>query len=885
METAAFAIFDPYHKWLGIRDYRGAANHYRLLGIDLFETDDEVIRDAALRQMTQLKTYCSGANRDLCNRIIDEVAQARAVLLDPERRTGYDRELKLKAATAVSNSAAARSGIPLIADLDDPGENVLLDGFGNGPAPPRSIRNTGESRAVLGSGGVECHACGIENPSARQFCSGCGARLWEPCLKCMKLNAGREKHCGTCGTNLLAQLQQFKDALRARFDEAELLAAQHEHLQAIDVLLDILLPDHSALAKYAERQRDTLARLRCEMESVARDRDSAIQQGRELLAAHDLEQAALVLEAVPEPYRNDDHRALLDQVRSKQIEVLTLEAEIRGALAEKHTEGLLPKVEELLSIKPDHFQARQLRDKLLPLAERKLLAEREGLYKKAAAQISRHNYSTALSFLEQIPEASRTPQIVKMVDDVRAKAAETEWLADDLREAVVFDNQLLPIAERLLKLRPADKEAAGIASRLHYQAAHGPIGTNGHAPFPRPPRRSVWGPPLEGISGFTRIDTAVLKDESLSKSPDRFCVAAGLALGGLGRSTVQINLAPPVKDGLLGGLFKPRKRPTTSAWGIDVGRASLKAIKLRFDADSERIVAERAICIDHGKLLNQADAQPDELLNASLQKLLKEANFAGSVVCVSLPAQKVLFRPIALPIVDDKKVPDLMKYEAKQQIPFPIEEVAWDYQVLNRARTEVDVVRDCEVLLTALRLEDARVALAPFAESQIKVDVLQSDATALLNFYLYEAGLPSAKTRGADTSSMENDAGRDVTVLLDVGTDCSNLLVTNARSVVVRSIPVGGNAFSRALVKEFQLTFAQAEKLKRNPTAVRELHRLYAALEPRLLDLVRETHRTVDTFLQRDSAREVKRFIVVGGAAKLHGVLRRLWYGAPNTPT
>jgi Tfp pilus assembly PilM family ATPase len=96
---------------------------------------------------------------------------------------------------------------------------------------------------------------------------------------------------------------------------------------------------------------------------------------------------------------------------------------------------------------------------------------------------------------------------------------------------------------------------------------------------------------------------------------------------------------------------------------------------------------------------------------------------------------------------------------------------------------------------------------------------------------------------------------------------------------------VGGNGFSRALVKEFQLTFAQAEKLKRNPTAVRELHRLYAALEPRLADLVRETHRTVDAFLQKDSAREVKRFIVTGGGAKLHGVLRRLWHGAEMAGT
>jgi Tfp pilus assembly PilM family ATPase len=81
------------------------------------------------------------------------------------------------------------------------------------------------------------------------------------------------------------------------------------------------------------------------------------------------------------------------------------------------------------------------------------------------------------------------------------------------------------------------------------------------------------------------------------------------------------------------------------------------------------------------------------------------------------------------------------------------------------------------------------------------------------------------------------------------------------------------------MVKEFQLTFAQAEKVKRNPTAVRELHRLYAALEPRFAALDHELHRTIDAFLQTDPARRLARFIVIGGALKLHGALRRLWHG------
>ena len=598
------------------------------------------------------------------------------------------------------------------------------------------------------------------------------------------------------------------------------------------------------------------------------------------MTAYDFEQAALVLEGVPEAYRNEAHAILLDEVRGKQVEILTIEGEIRRALAEKRTDGLLDKVENLLSIKPDHFQVRQLREQLRPLAQRKLLAERNALYKSASSHLEQHNYSAALAALERIPDESRTPQIVKMIDDVRAKANESEWLVEDLRQAVEYDDQLLPIAERLLKMRPKDEEVARIAARLRYQAANGKTGVNGHSPFPKPLGRSVWGPPLETAAEFAQIDTQGLKDDAFTKGPDRFCVAAGLALQGLARCVVQVNLAPPERDGLLSGLFKPRKRPTTTAWGIDLGRAAVKAIQLRWDSESEKVIAEKVIYLKHATPQTQKEVAPDELLTVTLGKLFEQISLAGSLVCVSLPANKVMFRPIAVPFVDEKKVPELMRFEAKQQIPFPLNEVVWGYQMLSSVATEMTVVRECEVLLAALRLEDAQAALAPFVEKKVKVDVLQSDATALLNFYLHEIGLQRVGGRDGEQTPTDAASGGDyVSVILDVGTDCSNLIVTNTRSVVVRSIPVGGNAFSRALVKEFQITIGQAEKLKRNPTAVRELHRLYDVLEPRLGDLVRETHRTVDAFLQQGRSRQVKRFIVLGGGVKLHGVLRRLWHG------
>ena len=78
------ADFDPYLKWLGIRESSRPINHYRLLGLDLFEDDADVISMAADRQMSHIRTYQGGPNGDLSQQLLNELARARRCLLMPE---------------------------------------------------------------------------------------------------------------------------------------------------------------------------------------------------------------------------------------------------------------------------------------------------------------------------------------------------------------------------------------------------------------------------------------------------------------------------------------------------------------------------------------------------------------------------------------------------------------------------------------------------------------------------------------------------------------------------------------------------------------------------------------------------------------------------------
>ena len=86
--------FDPYYTWLGIPLHEQPANHYRLLGISLFESNSEVISNAADRVMLHLRAFQSGQRSRQSQQLLNEVASARVTLLDPAKKSAYDAALR-----------------------------------------------------------------------------------------------------------------------------------------------------------------------------------------------------------------------------------------------------------------------------------------------------------------------------------------------------------------------------------------------------------------------------------------------------------------------------------------------------------------------------------------------------------------------------------------------------------------------------------------------------------------------------------------------------------------------------------------------------------------------------------------------------------------------
>src|SRR3989304_7227191 len=153
---------------------------------------------------------------------------------------------------------------------------------------------------------------------------------------------------------------------------------------------------------------------------------------------------------------------------------------------------------------------------------------------------------------------------------------------------------------------------------------------------------------------------------------------------------------------------------TQAVWGIDVGRCALRAFKPRVAADGKvEVVAHDYI--EHAKILSQPDADRSELIRAALEKFLSRNDISKDFVVVSVPGQHTLARFTKLPPVAPKRIPDIVRYEADQQIPFDMDEVIWDYQTFAQ-----EGLPDIEVGIFAMKRELIREHLLDFEQAAIE---------------------------------------------------------------------------------------------------------------------------------------------------------------------
>jgi len=233
-------------------------------------------------------------------------------------------------------------------------------------------------------------------------------------------------------------------------------------------------------------------------------------------------------------------------------------------------------------------------------------------------------------------------------------------------------------------------------------------------------------------------------------------------------------------------------------------------------------------------------------------------------VAVAAPGQSGLAKFIKLPPIEAKKIPDIVRYEASQQIPFPLDQVEWTWQRLAGGIEESGFVMDAEVALFAMKKEQVNKALAPLTNAGIEVDVLQLQPIALANMLMFDQ-LPPADT-------IDPDDPPPSIVLISIGVDSTDVVVTNGLKMAQRSVPIGGSTFTKALVKEMQYTFQKAEQEKRNAVRATDPRAVFKAMRQVFTDFTSDIQRSLTFFTSNDKSLRIGKVFLVGNAAKLRGL-------------
>ena len=306
----------------------------------------------------------------------------------------------------------------------------------------------------------------------------------------------------------------------------------------------------------------------------------------------------------------------------------------------------------------------------------------------------------------------------------------------------------------------------------------------------------------------------------------------------------------------------------SSVWGIEIGQSAIKALRCRLDGDT--VVAEAFDYIEYPKILSQPEAEPEVLVREALETFVSRNDLKKCSVALSVPGQSGLAKFFKPPPVELKKIPDIVKYEAKQQIPFDLKDVIWDYQLMSGGDISDGFALESEVGLFAMKRDAVFRALKPLQAANIEIDLLQLAPLSIYNMVTHDKGLTS------EDVPYDAENPPKSTVVLAMGTDATDLIVTNGYRVWQRSMPLGGNHFTRQLTKDLKLTFAKAEHLKRNAMEADDPKLVFQAMRPVFNDLVTEVQRSMGFFRSLNKKAEIGSILMLGNSVKLPGLAQYL---------
>ena len=260
----------------------------------------------------------------------------------------------------------------------------------------------------------------------------------------------------------------------------------------------------------------------------------------------------------------------------------------------------------------------------------------------------------------------------------------------------------------------------------------------------------------------------------------------------------------------------------------------------------------QARLIELSSALNNEKGEEKKRIREALKKALGEMGTTkGKDISITTHGPSVYIRYIKLPPVDTTRIAQIVNYEAQQQIPLPLEAVIWDYQVLKKKVTGIHVV------LVATKSELIKDILEEIAALRIEPEVVDYSPLAFYNCLKFNQELSKEGT----------------TILLDVGAKSTDMSIEREGSLCwTRSIPIGGHDLTQAIQQSFGLSFAEAERMKREKEIVDlgdEKKKFTQVIIPVLSRLVSDIERSLTFFRAELEGKSVGRILLSGGGSEL----------------
>jgi type IV pilus assembly protein PilM len=290
-----------------------------------------------------------------------------------------------------------------------------------------------------------------------------------------------------------------------------------------------------------------------------------------------------------------------------------------------------------------------------------------------------------------------------------------------------------------------------------------------------------------------------------------------------------------------------------SAWGIEIGASALKAVRLVREGDS--VVVTDFTVIPHQQVLSAPDVDPAAMVRFTLGQFLAAngEKLKSDRVVVSVAGRDAFARFAKLPVGGNlKNLAKLIDFESKQQIPFPIDQVEWDYQAFkSEDNIEVDVG------IFAITKDRIGELLTLYQECGLNPDIVTIAPNAVFNAVSYDLNL---------------DLSSGPVMVVDVGTNATDIVVAERGIGWMRSFPLGGHSFTEAISGGFDIPYKKAEKLKLEGAASKHAKQVMQRMKDTFDSLISEIRKSKDYYESTHPGATVVKILGTGSTLKIPGL-------------